>query len=332
MPSIVDQLGVVPYLFLIFSELSFNFCTCFLANEVFNNVLSERGFKISDEMIRQPIKSFTQQIFGYKSLFSELVIWMQTVVNFCFMLSFILVSATILQSVVPISNISVDNQIRLHAVFLGILLVPISQFNTFKEMSVSACLCFLSAIITETLLLVSMFIISNTVSVHVPENTNNAQKNNTENDDLPISKVIILARCAGVIAYSTSGPITVLPNAIVVMTSRKYLRFSILFGIIGVFLLNFVAGVIPYYLIAGSYPISDSFMNTLSDIAHKFAANNNTLAAVIMLSQVTVTFHCLLAITICMNPVHLFVEEKLSIPRGNLIEQCEVYISIQWRV
>lgn len=308
-PYLVNELGILSYILILFSYLTFNMFSFFLLNDVYVDVLSKQD-KISSQIIREPLKFIASQIYG--NGFGTFTISIQMLVNYLCSVAEMLLSATLFQSAIPsIQEISTINQIRIITVVLCVLVVLPSQRGTYKEFGVVTWITFGLVVVSQICLFISITIIH-----FYDVNENGVSKPIQEAEEGVASSLSRLLQYIGMISYMDGGMI-ILPNIAVTITNIKRLRFSIFTSTIALFFVYILAGIIPYVLLK-QYHIEHSIVDTLARVTGELEIENNRtfylLRILMVLCPAGIGLHLIFVVVITINPVFLYIEEKLDVP------------------
>lgn len=317
MPGIVSNLGLMSFTMLLFWCFTLFYYSEILAAQVFGEILSMKNKKNydADAAERRPLQYCFQIAFGKQPFMIELTSLFQMVSIATLIASYLLILATTLQATFPplSTHLSPQNTTRVWIFIVFISILPLHFIGNYKGMSYLGTL----ATMVIFLALVAVLIASVIVSVsNIPEPSHEQKILLKSKHMLKTNNALfILLSSFGSIAFVTSGSMTTLPNIASFMPDTESLRIASSLCKLTLFVLYFIAGVVPYYLLK-DYVIDASIMVTLQRVAN--TSNISSLNMVCRLNELFTFIHFVCAIVIGANPLHLLLETIFKVPNSKL--------------
>lgn len=306
LPGIMFSIQPISFAMILFSCLVFYMFSSYLVDDTFLHVENTKNVNV-EGISRWPMEAYTYQVYG--SCFSRFAVYTQIILCSFTTIALILVAAETLQTICPLNIIvNNENQLRVWTVIVVVFLILPSFYGTFNELGNLTLLCFGSALLCEVCIVTaSILVYSSCSSVDMSNATVVLPTDNLSNYELFVFVI-------GEMIFLTSGLIVLLPNFIVTISKREDIKIAIAMSSIGIFVLFFVAALIPNVLLKDCSQIGASVLSTLSSIPN--ATDISGLKTVIIIGKVAIILHLALESVLVLNPVHLFVEEKFEVPKG----------------
>ena len=315
MPAIVSNLGVVSFTMLLSWCFALFFYSEIMAAHVFGEILSKKNkedFNV-DAAERKPLQYCCQVAFGKQPYMIVLTSLFQLISIVMLLASIFLLLATTLQATFPslFAHLSAQNSTRFWILIAYILILPLHFIENYKGMSYLGTLATLAIFLALIAVLIASVVVK-VSNIPVPS----VEQRRLLQSNLPLKKnnaVLVLFSSFGTIAFATSGGISTLPNIASFMPDTQSLSIAVSISKLALFLLYFIAGVVPYYLLKGN-AIDASIMVTLQRIAN--TSNISSLNVLCRLNEFFAFVHFIGAGVIVANPLHLLSETVFKVPNS----------------
>lgn len=299
LPGVVDQLGVVPYIMILFASITFFTFGGILADHTFEHLLKTTD---KSSIVRYPVKVFATEVYGKR--FGEIANILQLFTNTAMAIGITILAGTTLQTIIPIQNFKVFDQIRIWIALMYLILLLPSLYGTYNELGIVMYIAFGCILLCELLILATSFIINASPVIELKSIPRQANAENAYK---------IFVTNFGTLCFANTGLLLMLPNSIVLMKNIEKMEISIICSNTALFVLYLINGIFPFYLLSG-YSVDASVLQTLMKISE--ASGNGTLKVLIIIIQVLSLFHFMAAAILMLNPLHLYIEEKWNVPSG----------------
>lgn len=300
LPGVVNQLGSVPFIMVLFTSIAFYTFSAILADHTFEHLLKTTTHKSS--IIRHPLKVFATEIYGKRFAGFANILQLFTIISLA--TGIIILAATTLQTIIPIGNFKFFDQIRIWITLSFLILILPSLYGTYNELGVVMYVAFGSILICELFVIAASIIIN---ASPVIELSSIPPQSGTQ------TTYETFVTNTGILFLTTAGLFLLLPNVIVLIKDVEMMQSSIVSSSIALFALFLINGMFPFYLLTG-YNVESSILQTLTRISK--VSDNETLKVLILIIQILSLVHFMASVILFLNPVHLYIEEQWNVPSG----------------
>jgi len=295
LPYTVKELGVSNWCFMFASMLILAwYCTQVLNHSMIDMIDDKKNVKFND-----PYPELAEYTWGIK--FRRIMLVTMYICYSTLAIGFILLSATLLNDLLPITGFHDVAQIRLWCLICSLLVSPLMFIGVYKDLVTTAYMAVATSSVALTGILVNIVICRfNHDIINFP----------TE-DVLASGEIFSIFRQYGVLVFALSGSSYILPSIVVFMKQEIKIVNTISITFLVILSIYALSALLPYYLFKGLTlsSITKTFTKLMEQ--HKFPIMYRVVLAIV---QLTISLHLLLVAVLVVNPVFRSIENHFGIP------------------
>lgn len=214
--------------------------------------------------------------------------------------AFFLLAATICADLWPIDHLSTYGNLRSWTTICFCFMLPVMCMGNYNDLANTALIGVIMSAISLLAIIIDSFI---------------AKGYKVESHDSFLEEHRVqfqnIFKSFGMICFAIGGPAFALPNMYVFVKEQNKLPSVISRSHISIFILYVIAGFIPFVIF--NKKVKPSITTTL-ELYYRTEYNHVSFKVLLIISQICMVLHLLIAGVICVNPLFLAVEKRLKIP------------------